>query len=94
MAVTVSSSTEMSVPPLLSDAQRLHELEVAAGHLVEEHGAPAPEDLRGAQVFHASRPDLSHVGQQRSGGSDQHAVVLLEAERIEALHTVSSLQLV
>jgi hypothetical protein len=47
MAVTAASSTPRSVPSLLPGAERLDELQVAPGHLVEEHEA-AGRSMRGA----------------------------------------------
>ena len=66
-------------PRCVAAAQRLHQLEVAARHLVERHRAAGTLDLRPREMRHAGRLQLLQVAQQRTRRPDGCVVAALDA---------------
>ena len=93
MGVRVRSIVSSSVAFRVPATQRLDQLEVAAGHLVEpEMGATAPHS--GArQVRHAAGLEFGEIAQQCAGGAERRVVVLANAQSVERCECEASGQL-
>ena len=64
-------------------AQRLDQLEIAAGHLVEPEKGLAPADEGAAQVGQAGGLELDQIAEQGSRRADRRRVVRSHAESVE-----------
>ena len=83
IGVTVASRVSSSVQPAGAGAERLDQLEVAPGHLVEPEEGIAPADHGAGEVGQARRLELGEVAQQGARGADGGRVVGAHAEAVE-----------
>ena len=75
-------------------AQRLDQLQVAAGHGVQGHERARAQHPGCQEVVRSAGADLGHVGDEGAGGADQEAVAGLEPEAVEGLDPVAAHELV
>ena len=64
-------------------SERLDQLQVAAGHLVEPEESVRPPDRRPIQVRKAARLEVGDVAEQTAGRADRGPVVGTDAEAVE-----------
>src|ERR1019366_4410619 len=67
----------------IAPTQRLHELEIAARHLVDRHHAAGTLDDGPCEVRHSGRQQLSQVAHQRAGCADRRRIVFADPESFE-----------
>ena len=84
----------VAASPHVLEAERLDELEVPAGHPVEEHLRSRAADPRPVEVAGAPGLELRDVGDERPGRAHEEPVFGLEPEALEGVDAVAAEELV